>query len=338
MIHHINKVKRIELLIWMFVLSIGSCKNEGKTKADYKKSEDFKNQFDNKKNRTENNNEADIANFMNQKLFLIERETDSSYQIGSYQIVAPSSPGSIYGWIEITNTRYTYNYFDHEELLEEKLDIDRIDTHQIYTKSTNGNYSFRQSITPIADVKDKVYILKQRSEDPSSSRNHLHYIAREIDTDSSYVINNYKEKEKRDLLTEYGEEYKSLMETDEIEIYQGSPDYITIKYVLKDHYKNGPKICKGCEVLINKEIVSKSNENLRIFSDRGSIRVSNRTKRYIEGVKSIHKIDNNTFRILLDALPNTNLEDYPKVIFKDRVLLLTQDGKYWDIKEIYTDE
>jgi len=277
---------------------------------------------------------------LNQRLFLIEKETDSSYQIGSFGINSPLSPGHIAGWFTSKNDFFHEVFTNNEEYIETISKIQRINKNEILTKEKDleiEEIEYNMLFTINKKRGSEIFQISKKLEDSDNEKYYSYYFIREKDTDSTYMSNFYKDKERDELIQEYGEEYEKFLVDEGIESYQHTPDYIYMKYILKNHYKDGTFIEDGCEFLI-KEKVSNRNGMYRFINDGKTIFLYNDYKFYKEIIKYIYK-DGDQYVVISDILPKeNNNRDNPNMILKDRILHIRKQNNTWVATESFGTE
>lgn len=278
-----------------------------------------------------NNSKLELNDFLKQRLFLIEKETDSSYQVGSFQIKSLLSRGSIYGWIKITNKNYTYLYANNAEYMKEIYNVKRIVGNVVSTEE-DGSEGLDYNIQKANKFDNNILLIKDDSYETNS-----YHVVRESDIDSTYIFNSYKEKERQELIEEFGEEYEKFLVDEGIESYQHSPDYIYMKYVLKDFYKHGTFVENGCELITNLSFLCDSNV-LKTSKKGKHVFIYNSSQNYKERVKRIYK-DKDEYVVMSDMLPKgETYGNHSNFILKDRIIRIRKENDVWKAKESFGTE
>lgn len=251
---------------------------------------------------------------INEKFYYLIKETDSSYQVGTHQFF-----GGISGWTQLKESRIIEYIVNSEEAYDQSYSIKKNYNDSIITNFDNHKVTFK--FKPLKPFVNKVYAIDRFTRPDRIS---TLYTLRKKDLDSSYVYNYLKEKERKELIADYGESYKQIMQTDEIEYYQDTPDSLYIMYVLKDHYVNGPFIDEQSKFLVDQKILANTYQ----FTNTDIINTLDTTKNRIISIKTIGV---NQYVIQLDQLP---VKDSDELIqLQDIDLLLVLEGDNWISKE-----
>ncbi|WP_299681782.1 SH3 domain-containing protein [uncultured Tenacibaculum sp.] len=274
-----------------------------------------------------NKNKIEFKDVLNQRLFFIEKETDSSYQVGSFGVLSPSKPGNIKGWKKIEKDTFIVLFRGGDEFYQRKMKIDKVEGNKIYVKDSDDR-KIRYTIG-VEGLENKVLSIKEESDyDSYRAKSETWYALKENDIDSAYIFNNYKEKERLQLIGEYGNNYKEMISNNEIDAYQHTSDSIYMKYMMKDCYSYGTFIEDGCEFIINEKVTNK-NGVYRFINEEKNIFLYNDYNFSKELIKYIYK-DGNEYVVVSDILPKeNNNEDYSNMVLKDRILHITSVNNNW---------
>ncbi|CAL2055460.1 SH3 domain-containing protein [Tenacibaculum sp. 190524A05c] len=333
-----NRVSFFRLIILLGLFLISSCNlNEGvkqnkqikiSDKISKKNKQNFKRSLSNKQKKIK------INDLINQRLFFIEKETDSSYQIGSFGILSPSNPGNIAGWKRFEKDMFIILFRGGEEFYEREMKIYKIQENQILVKNSEGE-KIRFSVGRKDWDSHVLYVKEETDYDSDIIKSYTWYVLRENDVDSAYIFNRYKENERIQLVEEYGDKYKEMINNNEIDAYQHTPDSIYMKYVLKDHYNFGTLIEDDCNAIVG----------VNVFLDNKSIKISQNGKHYFvsdfasdfnELVKIIYK-DGDEFVVISDVVSKEDGNEFDPNL-KDRILRFKKDSGDWKATQSFGTE